>query len=72
MSGRVSIFRPKSNKSSRMPIAMTISCLLDPVTYLACRIGFKFCSRHRKTVLECRDVRLTSKKSLEDLACQEE
>ena len=64
----VSIFSPKSNKSSRMSIALTIRRLLDPVTYLACRIGFKSFSRHRKTVLECRDVRLTRKKSLEDVA----
>ena len=65
--GSVSIFVPKSNKSSRMPIAVTIRRLLDPVTYLACRIGFKSFSRHRETALECRDVRLTRKKILEDV-----
>ena len=58
----MSIFAPNSNKSSRIPIALTTRRLLDPVTYLACRIGFKSFSRHRKTVLECRDVRLTRKK----------
>ena len=64
----MNIFVPKSNKSSRMPIAVTIRRLLDPVTYLACRIGFKSFSLHRKTVLECRYVRVTRKKSLEDVA----
>ena len=68
MSESVSIFEPKSNKSSGMPIALTIRRLLDPVIYLACRICFKSFSRHRKTVLECRDVRLTRKKILEDVA----
>ena len=64
----MSISRSNLNKSSRMPIALTIRRLLDPLTYLACRISFKSFSRHRKTVLECRDVRLTRKKSLEDVA----
>ena len=64
----MSIFGPKSNKSSRMPVALTIRRLLDPVTYLACRIGFKSFSRHRKTVFGGGDVQLTRKKSLEDVA----
>ena len=64
----MSIFWPNSNKSSRKPITMIIRRLLDPVTDLACRIGFKSFFRHRKTVFECRDVRLTRKKSLEDVA----
>ena len=67
----MSIFGLKSNKSSRMPIALIIRRLLDPVTYLACRIGFKSFSRDRKTVLECRYLGFTRKKSLEDVAGQE-
>ena len=64
----MSIFGPRSNNSSRMPIPLIIRRLLDRMTYLAFRIVFKSFSRHRKTVLECGDVSLTSKKSLEDVA----
>ena len=52
-SGSASIFRPNSNKSSRMPIALTIKRLLNRVAYVACRIGFNSFSRHRKTVVDC-------------------
>ena len=62
--------RPKSNKSSRMFVALPVRRILTRVTYVACRIGFESSARHPKTVSETGDFSLAREKSLESFGCQ--